>query len=129
MTAAADRGVPAAPIGSPFVLRRPRLEERLDELFGRRLALVVAGAGFGKSTLLATWSEELESAWYTITPRDRALASFAAGVGEALLPHVHALPDDFRGGLSSGREESSRAEALAGALASAVAGSLSHDIV
>jgi LuxR family maltose regulon positive regulatory protein len=34
---------------------RPRLRSRLAEARGRRLTVVVAGAGFGKSSLLAAW--------------------------------------------------------------------------
>jgi hypothetical protein len=53
-----------AGLAGPVVLTRDRerlarLEERLDEVFGKRLTLVVAGAGFGKSTLLAQWARDL----------------------------------------------------------------------
>src|SRR4028119_1765651 len=39
----------------PKVVLRPRLIERLDEGLHRRLTLVSAPAGFGKSTLLGEW--------------------------------------------------------------------------
>jgi ATP/maltotriose-dependent transcriptional regulator MalT/DNA-binding SARP family transcriptional activator len=38
------------------LVARPRLEHRLDEVLSRRLALVIGGAGYGKSTLVAAWS-------------------------------------------------------------------------
>ena len=61
MTAATNRiGPPGGRTpASPTLLRRPRLEDRLDEAFGRRLTLVVADAGFGKSTLVTEWTRDL----------------------------------------------------------------------
>jgi ATP/maltotriose-dependent transcriptional regulator MalT len=46
------------------VIRRPRLEGLLDESVSRRLTTVVADAGFGKSTLLATSGQGRPVAWY-----------------------------------------------------------------
>lgn len=40
-----------------LVLRRPLPEKRLDDAFGKRLTLVIAEAGYGKSTLVAGWTE------------------------------------------------------------------------
>ena len=37
---------------------RPRLYERMDEGLTRKLTLVSASAGFGKSTLVAGWLSE-----------------------------------------------------------------------
>jgi LuxR family transcriptional regulator, maltose regulon positive regulatory protein len=42
----------------PGLVARPRLSEGLDPDAGRRLTLVSAPAGFGKSTLLGKWAEE-----------------------------------------------------------------------
>ncbi len=46
---------------------RAELLRRLDEARGRRLVLVVAPAGYGKTTLLAQWSERDERPWAWIT--------------------------------------------------------------
>ena len=45
------------PMPHPQLVPRPRLVDRLAEgwRLGHRLALVSAPAGFGKTTLLATW--------------------------------------------------------------------------
>jgi LuxR family maltose regulon positive regulatory protein len=42
----------------PRLVARPRLTEKLDPEAGRRLTLVSAPAGFGKTTLVGEWAEE-----------------------------------------------------------------------
>ena len=74
--------------------RAQRLPAILDEVPRRRLTSVVAGAGFGKSTLLAAWAADLNCAWYTASPEDVSLATFARGVADALRLRVPALPVD-----------------------------------
>src|SRR5215207_4461857 len=80
--------VPPAKLARPalpaFHLTRAAVEHRLDDAFARRLTTVVAGAGFGKSTTLAAWTAELDSAWYTIDRTDRSLSGLAAGLAAAL---------------------------------------------
>src|SRR5687768_11811307 len=51
---------------------RSRLYERLDEGARRELTVVSAPAGFGKTTLLADWSQrsELPVAWVSLDERD-----------------------------------------------------------
>jgi hypothetical protein len=51
----------------PQFLRRPALERVLDTAFGKRLAVVTAGAGSAKSPLLAGWVSDIEHAWYTLS--------------------------------------------------------------
>ena len=46
-----------APSQEVRLVERRHLLERLDQFLGKRLGLVVAPAGFGKSTLLAQWRE------------------------------------------------------------------------
>ena len=41
----------------PKLVARPRLAERLDPESGRKLTLLSAPAGFGKTTLLGKWLE------------------------------------------------------------------------
>jgi hypothetical protein len=68
------------PAVAPPAFVRERLEERLDDVFGRRLALVVAGAGFGKTTLLSGWSARLRVAWYTLASEDVELGVLVRGL-------------------------------------------------
>lgn len=43
------------PVPHPELVLRPRLGKRLNEGLGRKLTLVSAPAGYGKTTLLSTW--------------------------------------------------------------------------
>ena len=67
------------------VLRRPRLLERLSAGRSRRVTLLEAPAGFGKTTLLAQWRELLlaegvQVAWLTLDAHDSGerLAAYLA---------------------------------------------------
>jgi ATP/maltotriose-dependent transcriptional regulator MalT/DNA-binding SARP family transcriptional activator len=97
----ASAHVPVAKLTRPALptsyVPRPTVSERLDESFSRRLTTVVAGPGFGKSTVVAAWSAELESGWYTIDVGDRSLAAFAAGLAAALRLDDAALTAAGRG--------------------------------
>ena len=109
------------------MLRRVRLEEELDECFGRRLTLLLAGPGYGKSTLLSQWSSDLRCAWYGVSSDDR-LPSLVAGITEAIRPYAHELPRDLSGRFTAERQES-QAEVVAGRLAGALDAALAHDLI
>ena len=79
------------PAVAPPALPRPRLEGRLDDGLGRRLTVLIAGAGFGKSTLLSAWAAPHATAWYTVAPEDAELASLARGLVSALRLRVPGL--------------------------------------
>jgi ATP/maltotriose-dependent transcriptional regulator MalT/DNA-binding SARP family transcriptional activator len=114
--------LPALP---PATLRRARLEELLDEVFGKRLATVVAGPGYGKSTLLASWCSDVAAAWCSVSERATGLAHIARGLETSLEPWLSGdVPAVVAGGQSS-----ARADAYAGALAEALEAGLDHDLV
>jgi LuxR family transcriptional regulator, maltose regulon positive regulatory protein len=74
---------------------RPRLLAVLPELLDKRLGVIKAPAGFGKSSLAAAWAEQLEQsgncvAWLTIDPDDDEATRFLLYVSQAL---HHACPD------------------------------------
>src|SRR5207245_10984829 len=52
----------------PNVVSRPRLLERLNEGLHRKLTLISAPAGFGKTTLVSEWVEGIErpAAWLSL---------------------------------------------------------------
>jgi LuxR family transcriptional regulator, maltose regulon positive regulatory protein len=68
------------------VVLRPRLIERLNEGLHRKLTLISAPAGFGKTTLLSEWiaSCEREAAWVSLDEGDNDLTHFLAYLVAAL---------------------------------------------
>jgi LuxR family maltose regulon positive regulatory protein len=74
----------------PELVSRPRLIERLNEglRLGRKLTLISAPAGFGKTTLLSSWSAACEPrkrvAWVSLDDGDNDPARFMAYVVAAL---------------------------------------------
>ncbi|MCH8911722.1 MAG: helix-turn-helix transcriptional regulator [Chloroflexi bacterium] len=90
----------------PGLVSRPRLIERLDQGTERKLTLVSAPAGFGKTTLLAEWlaateASERSAAWVSLDQSDNdpalfwayfiaALQKVQSGVGEGARALLHA---------------------------------------
>src|SRR6266516_36105 len=82
----------------PNVVIRPRLIERLNEGLYRKLTLISAPAGFGKTTLVSQWVEGIErpAAWLSLDEGENdparfltylvsALQTIAATLGEGVL--------------------------------------------
>lgn len=62
-----------APPPPAHVVTRPILDKRLDDGISRKLTLVCAAAGFGKSTLISRWAHDCAypSAWLSLDEEDR----------------------------------------------------------
>jgi len=80
------------PVASGTLISRPRLTALLDESLKRPLTLVSAPAGFGKTTLLATWAQSLPAsklrvAWVSLDEEDNDLLQFWTYVLSALDMH------------------------------------------
>jgi LuxR family maltose regulon positive regulatory protein len=82
----------------PYVVLRPRLVQRLHEGLHRKLTLISAPAGFGKTTLLCAWvaARDEHVAWLSLDEGDNdrtrflsyivaAVRTVAPTVGEAVL--------------------------------------------
>ncbi len=82
----------------PNVVLRPRLVERLHAGLHRKLTLIAAPAGFGKSTLISAWAAECDRpvAWLSLDDGDSdptrfllylvaALQTVAPTIGEGIL--------------------------------------------
>src|SRR5919204_2954867 len=68
------------------IIKRPRLTRLLDET-SARIILLVAPAGYGKTTLAREWCDSVQGlAWYQCTPASTDIAAFAVGVADALGP-------------------------------------------
>ena len=75
---------------------RPRLLARLDDAaVAGRLTVLVAGAGYGKSTLLRSWTESRPTAWLTLGPDDRRPGTLARHLVDALRVATPELSTDM----------------------------------
>ncbi|MGD9890512.1 MAG: LuxR C-terminal-related transcriptional regulator [Dehalococcoidia bacterium] len=76
------------PVLHPEHISRPRLRQRLDDGITRKLTLVSAAAGFGKSTMLAEWCAHSTSgrrfAWLSLDDLDNDPAIFWTYILHAL---------------------------------------------
>jgi LuxR family maltose regulon positive regulatory protein len=92
----------SAPLLQPGIVTRDRLLEMLDENRTRRLCLVVAPAGWGKTTLLTEWARQAGDrhsvAWITLDETDDEPHRFWTYVVTALRT---AAPDVGGGALAA----------------------------
>jgi len=75
------------PAGPPRAVRRPALEARLQDAADRRLTVLSAGPGWGKTTAAAQWARTREPgtvAWLTLETQDNTLGAFWRDVLSAL---------------------------------------------
>ena len=127
------RAVP--PPRSGPTIPRPTLERRLDEGARRRLTAVLAGAGFGKSTLLSEWAATRTSAWYSLSIADRELGVLTSGLVDALRLRVPTIAPAIArpfGGLRGPDADSDvafRAQAHAAVLCDALETHLTRELV
>ena len=68
------------PAARPELVPRPHLIDRLNEGLSRKLILVAAPAGYGKTTLLSSWATGCGQpvAWFSIDDRDNEPTRFLA---------------------------------------------------
>ncbi|MEV1239151.1 BTAD domain-containing putative transcriptional regulator [Nonomuraea sp. NPDC049750] len=111
-----------------WVQPRPALDRRLDGALTHRLTTLVATTGYGKSIALTSWSEAVGAVLHRLGPADRDLTTLAGALVAALAEVVPDLPAELAAAAESplgpDADELSRAAALAGALAEALAGRL-----
>ncbi len=105
----------------PGIVARPDLLARLDEASGRRLTLVSAPAGWGKTTLVGDWLADRApngAAWLALDLADNDPARFWRYVAEALRRAGAPVEDGVVGALSG---EGETAEAGLSALINGLA--------
>ena len=97
-----------APPHRAELVPRSRLFERLDEGAQRKLTLVSAPAGFGKTTLVSEWlgAQPRASAWLTLDAADAEPARFLSYLVAALQTVQPGLADDVLSALQSPRPPS-----------------------
>lgn len=102
-----------------FIIKRPRLTKILDESEARIL-LLVAPAGYGKTTLAREWLEGKEGvAWYSGGPSMADVAALAAGIAEALSSADDELTERIRSVAASSQSPEVLARAIAASEAAA----------
>ncbi|TYA09968.1 LuxR family transcriptional regulator [Paenibacillus faecis] len=74
------------PLARPNTVVRPRLTERLDAGMHRKLSVVSASAGYGKTTLISEWARRCGRpiAWLSLDEGDNDPARFFAYLSAAL---------------------------------------------
>jgi ATP/maltotriose-dependent transcriptional regulator MalT/DNA-binding SARP family transcriptional activator len=115
------------------VIERPALELLAATARNRRLTVVVAEAGFGKSTMLASWWEQAPCAWYTADQHDLDLPTLGRQLSDALRLRVPDIPSDMswlaEGAGGPELEQFLRADALASQLAEMLHEQLTTDLM
>ncbi|MCJ1887059.1 LuxR C-terminal-related transcriptional regulator [Pseudomonas sp. LA21] len=94
----------APPRVSPGAVFREDLLSRLQAAGESRLFLIIGGAGFGKSTLLAQWRQMLVKegatvAWMSVTPDDGEAETFVPHLAGALRHAGVSIPAEQGGGI------------------------------
>ena len=119
------------PSGASGLISRPRLLGLVETALQRRLTTMVAEAGFGKSTLLASWWDAAPCAWYTADAGDD-LSTMGRRLFDALQLRVPDLAGDVTNAVESGgpaADQLARADTLASRMAEALHGHLTSDLL
>ena len=105
MTEVPQLDIPAA---RRHIIKRPRLTRLLDETTAR-VILLVAPAGYGKTTLARQWAKTLSGAiWVSLTPAHRDVVTFAedlAAGADALGGSSTKFIREYLGTLDSARSD------------------------
>ncbi len=101
---------------------RPRLVERLNEGLHRKLTLIFAPAGFGKTTLVSEWaaSSDCRVAWLSLDEKDSDPTRFLTYLVAALRTIAPEIGEGILGVLQSAQEPP--AEAILTALLNEITG-------
>jgi len=80
-----QKATPAVGVGRRRIIERPRLTRMLDES-GARIILLVAPAGYGKTTLANEWlgRDDRRAAWYRADPASADVAALAVGLSKTV---------------------------------------------
>ncbi|MDO8614369.1 MAG: tetratricopeptide repeat protein [Dehalococcoidia bacterium] len=96
----------ALPVRRPAIVHRQRLIESLAEGIGRRVTLVSAPAGYGKTTLLLdfapSWKDPV--CWYALDERDREMETFLRYFGACGSREFPGFGSELAAALHSGAE-------------------------
>jgi LuxR family maltose regulon positive regulatory protein len=83
------------PTGRRHIIERPRLTKLLDET-SARVIMLVAPAGYGKTTLARQWLATRPHAWYQATAASADVAALGVGITDATQMVTRELGSQFR---------------------------------
>ena len=91
------------PPSKPGLVPRPHLIERLDAGLEGKLTLVSAPAGYGKTTLVSSWVNSIQtpSAWFAVDEGDNDLSIFLASLSAAIQSRYPDIGEDMNIGLQA----------------------------
>ena len=94
------------PLSEPGLVRRERLVRQLVHSHSRPVALLVAPAGYGKTTLLAEWAagDDRPFAWVGLSPTQRDPLELVSAIATAL-DSIEPIGWEVFEALSSGRHD------------------------
>jgi LuxR family maltose regulon positive regulatory protein len=104
------------PAGRRHIIERPRLTRLLDET-SARVIMLVAPAGYGKTTLARQWLATRPHAWYQANRASSDVAALAVGLIESASPMVSAAGTHLRAWLGTAGEPQREVETVAALLA------------
>ena len=92
-----EESTAAVPAARRYIIRRPRLTRMLDES-GARIILLVAPAGYGKTTLAREWLDDpsRRATWYSCGTASADVAALSVGIADALVEIVPGAGDRMR---------------------------------
>jgi ATP/maltotriose-dependent transcriptional regulator MalT/DNA-binding SARP family transcriptional activator len=103
-------------------VERPNLVAKLAEAAQQRVAYVLAGPGYGKTTLLAAFARDTSCAWYSLEREDAELAAFVPGLLAAVRQQLPGAAADPMAGLGPQASATTLADGVATLVAEAVEG-------
>jgi ATP/maltotriose-dependent transcriptional regulator MalT len=103
------------PTGRRHIIERPRLTKLLDET-SARVIMLVAPAGYGKTTLAREWLARKPHAWYEANAAAEDIAALALGIADAAASLVPEAGHRLREWLPTSREPSEDIAVLAALL-------------
>jgi ATP/maltotriose-dependent transcriptional regulator MalT/two-component SAPR family response regulator len=94
------------PKRNPKILRRPRLLDQLHGSAHRKLSFVCAPAGYGKTTLLIDFAEDVDGDifWYRITEQDLSLPAFFENLVSSFQSKLPGFGENLHGIIQSGSQ-------------------------
>src|SRR5438477_6917488 len=98
------------------IIERPRLTRLLTESESR-VMLLVAPAGYGKTTLAREWLKDRPHAWFQATAASSDVAALALGLATAATDVFPDVGEQLRGRLKTVGDAASEAQSLARDLA------------